>query len=96
MKKLLITLTDALTISAAFPAIAGPDWQLIEQARKAKAAKMQRETTPSPQPTVADNGTPKRVVLPLDHGPRAQTTPWLNRQRLLRAEQEARKGKSQE
>ncbi len=28
---------------------------------------------------------PNRVVLPLDHGPRAQTTPWENQQRLLRA-----------
>ncbi len=34
--------------------------------------------------------TGNRVVLPLDHGPRAQTTPWSNQQRLLRAEQEAR------
>lgn len=31
-----------------------------------------------------------KVVLPLDHGPLAQTTPWANQQRLLRAEQEAR------
>nr|WP_315249558.1 hypothetical protein [uncultured Duganella sp.] len=30
------------------------------------------------------------VVLPLDHGPRAQTTPWENQQRLLRAEQKAK------
>ncbi|WP_024973293.1 hypothetical protein [Ralstonia pickettii] len=34
-------------------------------------------------------GSP-RVVLPLDHGPRAQTTPWENQQRLLRAEKAAR------
>ena len=27
-----------------------------------------------------------RVELPLDHGPRAQTTPWENKQRLLHAE----------
>lgn len=32
---------------------------------------------------------PNRVVLPLDHGPRAQTTPWENQQRRLRAAQEA-------
>ncbi|OGS97777.1 MAG: hypothetical protein A3K04_02295 [Gallionellales bacterium RBG_16_56_9] len=42
MKKLLITLTGALTIGAALPAIAGPDWQLIEQARKAKVERMQQ------------------------------------------------------
>jgi hypothetical protein len=29
---------------------------------------------------------PSRVVLPLDHGPRAQTTPWENRQRHARIE----------
>ena len=32
----------------------------------------------------------KQVVLPLDHGPRAQTTPWENKQRLLRAELKAK------
>lgn len=33
---------------------------------------------------------PKHNVLPLDHGPRAQATPWQNQQRLLRAEQQAK------
>lgn len=28
-----------------------------------------------------------RLVLPLDHGPRATTTPWANQQRRLRAEE---------
>lgn len=32
----------------------------------------------------------KRAALPLDHGPRAQATPWENQQRLLRAEQQAK------
>ncbi|PFH07776.1 hypothetical protein BCF11_0114 [Collimonas sp. PA-H2] len=36
MKKLLLTLLCISTIGAALPAFAGPDWQLIEQARKAK------------------------------------------------------------
>lgn len=40
------------------------------------------------------NGT-NRVVLPLDHGPRAQTTPWENKQRLLRAEIEAKAASEQ-
>ena len=35
------------------------------------------------------NGT-KGVVLPLDHGPRAQATPWENQQRMLHAEQKAK------
>ncbi|ELX08342.1 MULTISPECIES: hypothetical protein [Oxalobacteraceae] len=38
----------------------------------------------------ASTAGPKRLVLPLDHGPRAQTTPWENKQRILRAEQEAK------
>lgn len=38
----------------------------------------------------ASTDGPKRLVLPLDHGPRAQTTPWENKQRILRAEQEAK------
>lgn len=36
MKKFLLTLLCVSTIGVAFPAFAGPDWQLIEQARQAK------------------------------------------------------------
>lgn len=95
MKKLLITLAGALAIGAVFPANAGPDWQLIEQARKAKSAKLQQEATQQKQNSAQTQATsaneaPKRIVLPLDHGPRAQVTPWVNQQRLRRAEQEAR------
>lgn len=42
MKKLLVTLTGVLSIGAVLPAFAGPDWQLIEQGRKAKAASTQQ------------------------------------------------------
>jgi hypothetical protein len=38
MKKLVISLTGALALIAALPAIAGPNWQLIEQGRKDKIA----------------------------------------------------------
>jgi hypothetical protein len=38
MKKLLLTLLCISTVGAAFSAFAGPDWQLIEQGRKAKPA----------------------------------------------------------
>ena len=38
MKKLLITIIGALTLSTTLPALAGPDWQAIEQARKARQA----------------------------------------------------------
>ncbi|WP_395400949.1 hypothetical protein ACHMW6_25295 [Pseudoduganella sp. UC29_106] len=40
----------------------------------------------------ASTDVPQRAALPLDHGPRAQTTPWLNQQRLLHAEQQAKVG----
>lgn len=30
-----------------------------------------------------------KTVLLLDHGPRAQTTPWANQQRLLRSQHQA-------
>lgn len=33
---------------------------------------------------------PTRLALPLDHGPRATTTPWENKQRIMRAEQGAK------
>lgn len=38
----------------------------------------------------ASPDAPKHTVLPLDHGPRAQSTPWQNQQRVLRAEQQAK------
>lgn len=31
----------------------------------------------------------KKTVLPLDHGPRAQTTPWENNHRLMKAAHES-------
>ena len=51
MKTLLITLAGVATIAAAMPATAGPDWQVIEQARKAKHAQLQREAAATAQST---------------------------------------------
>ena len=87
MNKLLATLISAITLGAALPAVAGPDWHAIEQARKAhQAAQAERtgDLYEASAPTAA--GPPKcampdPLVLPLDHGPRAQTTPYLNQQR---------------
>lgn len=42
MKKSLIILIGVFSIGAALPVVAGPDWQLIEQGRKAKSARMQQ------------------------------------------------------
>jgi hypothetical protein len=44
MKKLIVILLFGVsTITAAIPAIAGPDWQLIEQGRHAKIVQIERE-----------------------------------------------------
>jgi hypothetical protein len=37
----------------------------------------------------------QRVVLPLDHGPRAETTPWANKQRLNNIEKTAQSKQAQ-
>ena len=89
MNKLLITLIGSWTLMAALPAVAGPDWQLIEQARKAKLTAASERTSG----TVATSGTGAQrlcpaepLVLGLDHGPRATSTPYLNHQRMERYE----------
>ena len=41
MKTLFTFLIGALTLGAAVPALAGPDWQIIEHGRQVKAARMQ-------------------------------------------------------
>jgi len=80
MKKLLITLIGALTLGAALPALAGPDWQAIEHARKAKQEARHGDVYEAMAPTGAGpvKCPPDAPVLQLDHGPRAQTTPYLN------------------
>lgn len=77
MKKLITTLIGTIALGATLSAFAGPDWLAIEQARKnahTQASKIEKATP-------EDKCAAKRLVLPLDHGPRAQTTPHLNRQR---------------
>lgn len=85
MNKLITPIVAALMLGATLPALAGPDFQAIEQARKAKQAAAVAQT-----PTLVAAGRkdcpPQPLVLPLDHGPRAQTTPYLNRLRKERFE----------
>lgn len=59
MKKLLLTLLCISTLSTAFPAFAGPDWQLIEQGRKAKQAQMMRAANKAPQAGMNHQMDPK-------------------------------------
>lgn len=87
---LIITL---IALGTTLPATAGPDFIAIEQARKArKAAQVQPQMPPQGDiykalpPTTAGPGNcpPKTLVLPLDHGPRADTTPYMNQLRKER------------
>lgn len=64
MKSLLIILIGVLTIGATLPAIAGPDWQLIEQSRKAKLVRMQQEKMAS-QTKSSGSSTPE-TAQPVD------------------------------
>ncbi|PZP91288.1 MAG: hypothetical protein DI587_35885 [Variovorax paradoxus] len=90
MKKLLISLIGALTLSAAWPALAGPDFQVIENARANRQAAVAAQGTSTVR---VDSTTgqpvkcpPDPLVLPLDHGPRALTTPGENQVRKARYE----------
>lgn len=85
MKKTFTTLVGVLTLSAAWQASAGPDWQVIEQARRAKQA-MQDASLGSAGQTMM-KCSPGALVLPLDHGPRAQVTPYQNQ---LRKQEQAK------
>ncbi len=90
MNKLLLTFVGTLALGATLPVLAGPDWQAIEQARQAKQAS-QPETHGDAQgaagrPAAGLTCPSKRPTLLLDHGPRAQGTPYLNRLRQERYE----------
>lgn len=90
MKKLFVTLIGVLTLGAG-PVFAGSDWQAIEHARKAKQEAQtarQGDASAALAPTAAGPAKclPEALVLQLDHGPRAQTTPYQNRLRKDRYE----------
>lgn len=78
MNKLLLTLAGVLTLGATMPVIAGPDFQAIEQGRKAAQLRAAKEK----------GCESRRLVLPVDHGPRATSTPYLNQLREERFEAE--------
>lgn len=87
MKISLAILVGHFALATSLSACAGPDWQAIEQARKNARNKQSIDT---PTATAEDKCTQKRLVLPLDHGPRAETTPYLNRQRRAAFEAEVK------
>ena len=91
VKMTLITSIAAVALGSVPPAISGPDWQIIDQARKAQRTAQ----TAQPDAAVAADTSPsackpEHQVLPLDHGPRAQTTPYINQVSEARLEEEMR------
>jgi hypothetical protein len=56
MKTLLGAIIGAIAIGATLPAIAGPDWQIIEHGRKVKAARMQQAAAAAAAPAPAPVG----------------------------------------
>lgn len=71
-----------MTLGARLPALAGVDFQALELARKAQRAQESRTKAANLQ----EHGVAKASPLPLDHGPRAQSTQYLNRERMARSD----------
>ncbi len=82
MNKPFITVLIAFTAAVSIPAVAGRDAAQISQHEKANQAIAEQHAKEEAKVGKAVT----RIVLLLDHGPHAQTTPWVNKQRLLRAE----------
>lgn len=79
VKALSLGLASTLTLITSMSAFGGPDWDGIEKGRAAKRAEAVQQ---------AESGKEKKILVPLDHGPRADTTPWLNRKGLERFQRE--------
>lgn len=77
MKTLALIVAGLVALAAILPVFAGPDWKAIEQARKSHCAQVAETEKLTPDETCAA----QRLELPPDHGPRAQTTSYLNEQR---------------
>lgn len=87
MNKLIYPLAGALMLGATLPVLAGPDFQAIEQGRKA-GQEAEATRTRDAAKTGRGDCPPQPLILPLDHGPRALTTPYLNQLRKQRFEAE--------
>jgi hypothetical protein len=87
MKKSFTYLFILLNTASAGSAIAAQDQALIQQTRKSQLAYDALQAQAAPQQSA---NALMNLKLPLDHGPRAEVTPWVNRQRRLRAEEESK------
>lgn len=86
MRKQTLVISALLNIALASSALAAKDDVLLQITRKNQLA---YDAAQSAQPAAPAN----KLVLPLDHGPRAVVTPWVNQQRRLKAA-EAEKAKA--
>jgi hypothetical protein len=77
MKRLIAIVAGTVALGALAPVFAGPDWQAIEQARKNHRTQVAQMEKLTPDEKCAT----QHLALPLDHGPRAASTPYLNEQR---------------
>lgn len=88
MKHLPMYFIGILTLSMALPALAGPDFPISRTTHK--SSQMEQADCMPKTYTLANGKTltcpPPALVLPLDHGPHATTTPYENQRRRERYE----------
>lgn len=88
MNKVLITLIGAVVLGATAPAMAAQDIFQLQATDRVHMAKRERNAafvgTSAPERCTA------QLFLPLDHGPRATSTPYLNQLRKDRFAAEAK------
>ena len=86
-------LANAILLTSCLVA-ATPSWAARDAGQMIAQVKANRDVIARRQAALAAAASapaaePASEVLPLDHGPRATTTPWLNAQRRLRAREAA-------
>ena len=68
-----ISIVGLLSITICSVAVAGPDWEIIHKAEAGRVSSEHRSI----------NNNMKKTITFLDHGPRAITTPYMNKERKL-------------
>lgn len=82
MQCLNLLLTLVVGIGLVATASAAPDLAAIDHEREAARERLERTLRTGDIAARCD----RSLTLLLDHGPRAETTPWLNQERRLRFE----------
>jgi len=76
MKSKHITIAGMLAaFTLSLPAVAGPDWSVIQDARKMSSLHK-----------MAEKQSLAKEAMPIDHGPRALSTSWLNKEQAQLAQ----------